>query len=389
MAYPTPTDYEFDEGLDPTSVFSAPEATALLSFLRLALPNSYRGTVIVSTTTPATSGEPTGYPTDWYAWQKRCLWANPDTGELFVYVTGLGWQPITLVDGSVTTDKLADGAVTVAKIDPGNALQILRTDLAGTAVEWVDLTSVIDNDSVAPNKLQAVSGAAPAGYYVLLSTPSGGSVSWTIINATLLYNALVSGDQGTLDPQVLEGGNVGDVVGRLDTDDVDFGPLTAFLQDNSVLLQKLSISGGTASQQVRINGAGTAFEFFTPPTTPTSPNISRFVSAAAALPSAASAITTAHGLGVAPTMCQVWLVNTTTEAGYAVGDRVNADSVSVDNGSGEFDYRLAFSFSTDATNVYFQRAIETSMKIPSRDGTTLETFTPGNWNFLIEAFKFY
>ena len=80
------TDYQFEPGND-LSAFGV-YSTALLQLVQLATPNAYHGGLIYSETTPAVTGQPTGYPTDWYSWHKRCVWVKPSTGAMYLSDAG-------------------------------------------------------------------------------------------------------------------------------------------------------------------------------------------------------------------------------------------------------------------------------------------------------------
>lgn len=257
MAYPTTSDYIFNEGLDPTGIFTAPQTTALLSMIRLAMPNAYRGNVINATTTPATSGQPTGYPAGWYEWQKRCLWYNPGTGHLYGYRTGLGWDTIKLTAGAITTDEIANKAVTVQKINPGSSLWILRTNTAATAAEWAPLSTVLGSQTV--NISSLIASLSPNSYYLRCD---GSTKTWATLAGTDVVNSLALKQipvnrlaVGT-DPRMVLRTNA-------TLSSAEWIAPTDIFVDGELNINKLSHSIGKANTFIKVNAAGNAIEYGT------------------------------------------------------------------------------------------------------------------------------
>lgn len=75
--------------------------------------------------------------------------------------------------------------------------------------------------------------------------------------------------------------------------------------------------------------------------------LAQFTSAALVYPSSAGILTTAHGLAAAPKLLSSWVVCTSAELGYSVGDVVGLGAASDGDGARNF------STSSDATNIYF------------------------------------
>lgn len=191
---PTTEEYTLEVGADLTLTLGA-HGAQIEQALKLATPNSYRGLVIYSETTPATTGQPTGYPTNWYQWHRRCLWLKPSTGEVFRW-DGTTWS---LAKGSVaalaiTNGMIANGTIQIGKLSPtgGTALQIIRVNAGGTALEYATLASSLANNSVALAKL--VGGGA--GVYVLTST--NGTNTWELFDSAAVIG-LFSSNQFPID----------------------------------------------------------------------------------------------------------------------------------------------------------------------------------------------
>lgn len=370
MAYPTPEDFVFVEGADPTSLFTGPQATLLLSFLRLTTPNSYRGNVINTTVTPATAGEPSGYPTDWYEWQQRCLWYNPATGELFGYRTGLGWESPTVGDESVTTAKIADGAVTMIKIDPGANLQIIRTN-SGGVVEWANLSNILTAGTV---PIAAV--VTGTGFF----RSNGVTNSWGALTAFDINAAIPTGgfaytklNQGT-SRQLLQ----------MRTDAAAWqvvNPADAFV-DGELALTFISPGTGNANKAAVVNAAGTAFEFRALPASTLT--VVR-TSTATALPAAGAGVTYAHTLGADPTTVEARFYCVVPNNGYVAGDFINHYEVTT---GGANDERPAFILRANATNLVLGQANiggSTQRNFLHATSYTGIPFVEAEWNLVFKA----
>lgn len=375
MPYPTTTDYIFEEGLDPSAVFTSPEATALLSFLRLAIPNDYRGMVIVSTTTPATSGQPSGYPTDWYEWQQRCIWFDPSNGNLFGYVTGLGWQPITPAAGSIGTDELANAAVTAAKLAPNTALYLLRTNAAGTAVEWVALSSVLSNGSIALSSLSPTGASSTLGFL----RSNGTTNYWGALTAFDINLAIPTGGLGV---NKLNQGAARNVLRmRTDAAYAEWIAPTAIFDANEIPITQLSPGSGNANKAAVVNALGTGFEYRALPAAPT---VTVRTSTAAAVPGVGATLVYAHTLAAVPTLFEAYFVCVTPNNNYVAGDYIHYTSVTTGGGN---DERPAFGLTADATNLTLVQAniAPTQRNFLNKTTGVSATFTDAEWNVVFKA----
>jgi hypothetical protein len=99
-----------------------------------------------------------------------------------------------------------------------------------------------------------------------------------------------------------------------------------------------------------------------------------FTGTAAAI---AASVVQAHGLGAVPKLFQGYLVCTSAEKGYAVGDIVNIPSQATGTGN--------MQFSANATNVYFSWQSGTAIQITNRDGSTISNIDTSKWNVLMRA----
>lgn len=504
------TDYTFDPGLDPTSVWG-PYASMLLQYLQLATPNGYRGMVIVSPTTPATTGQPSGYPTNWYAWQQRCLWLNTTDGFLYAFNTGTStWKQVTALipansittamiqNGQVTPGKfsttgvnngdvwqftagawgnvniitaIGTGALPLAALLAGTTGQIPQTNSSGQVVwftptaSWIlsfltagsiPIADLTKGSALQVLRTQAGSGCVPgsvtlvsnqvtaiavsnggSGYtsapYVTISGGGGvgATATATISGGVVTGFVITNGGSGyTGSPTVSvttgpEWATVDQAVAFLGTDSgaanaytvavasqfyvAGAGQFLVFAAQyantgNSTLnsLPLYNSQGGNLTSGQITAGMfclcyfnGTNYYLINPSAAASS----TFVSSQIAIPTTAGTggLSTgqAHGFGAVPTEYSGYLVNTTTEGGYNVGDKISLTQVTVHgahSGGDSFD-GPAFGVKADATNVYavfngpLYGADSTSYRLSTTTNAVGVTFTPANWKIVIVAHK--
>ncbi len=112
---------------------------------------------------------------------------------------------LKILNGEVQTDDIADTNVTEAKIAPGEANQILRTNSGGSAVEWVDFpTGTVGGGTVLTDGI-TITGD---GVGISLSVQDGGIITGKIAGANVTPAKMEAGGNG----QVLTTDAAGDVV---------------------------------------------------------------------------------------------------------------------------------------------------------------------------------
>lgn len=369
MPFPTPEDYVFEPGADPTSVFPTDEATLLLSFGRLMTTNSYYGIVIHSETTPPTTGQPTGYPTDWYAWNKRCLWHKPSTNEVFGYETGLGWVAVPVSDGTVDTAQIVDGAVTLAKMAVyGTAFQLIRVNAGATALEAVSPSGLfgvgtLPIDRLAPGTGLLQSNGSTVSYALLTS----GQINTALAIGLLNYTAIAV----DAPLRVLRTNAAGTAV--------EYANPVDLLSDNTLPITKLSPGTGNALRPIRVNSAGTAFEYYTPIAAAT---VTVNKSTPAAVPVAGAAVTFTHALGAVPTQFFARLICVSPNNGYVAGDELDIGQIDNSNASVE---RQEFVVASSATTVTVRRGTAGNPNILNLSTGAVGVFAPADWNVQITA----
>lgn len=369
--YPTPEDYTLIEGADPTSQFTVSQATVLLSFLRLALPNSYRGFVIHSETTPDTTGQPSGYPTNWYEWQQRCLWHKPSTNEVFAYQTGLGWAPAPIGINTVGTDQLQDGAVTLDKLAvEGTALQVYRVNATATGIEMATPTSLFPAGTLPVSSLVVGSG---------LLQSNGTTVFYAPLTAAQINTALGVGQlvYTTIQPDAPRSVLRTNAAATF----TEYVSPANLFDANELPLTKISPGTGNANKAAIVSADGSTFEYRALPAVPT---VTVRTSTAAAVPGVGANITYAHTLGAVPTVFDAYLVCVTPNNNYVAGDYIHHYEVTTGGGN---DERPAFALTADATNLTLTQANITPTARTFLNKTTgvSATFTAAEWNVIFKA----
>lgn len=379
---PTGDDYLLDAGADLTPTFGA-HAAQITQALELAVPNSYRGVVIVSETTPTTTGQPSGYPTNWYAWQKRCLWYKTSTKELFAF-DGTTWALVkaTPANGSVGTAQLADGSVTIEKlgVGAGQQYQVQRINAAETGLEWIDAVELFGANEIAISKLSDSS----VGYFVL--TRNGPTKAWTQFDSATLLSLFGSNE---IPVDYLAHGSALQVpMMNAGATAVAWSSVVASIADGALPLAKLDAVVADAGKYLRRNPITGVVESVAL-AAPSTPNIQQVTNEITSLPAAGAATNSAHGLATIPTFVTGFLVCVTADAGYAVGDVVELSSIGVTGISGSYNYAGGYFFSFDGTNVTLTANDAATRKILHKANGSQQTFTTANWKFRYTATRYY
>lgn len=379
---PTNDNYVLDKGasLSPTL---GPLATVFEQVVELAVPNSYRGMVIVDNVAPTTTGQPLGYPTNWYTWQKRCLWVKNTNNELYAF-DGTTWALVKAkpADASIGTASIVDGSVTIAKLSPagGTPYQVQRQNSGGTALEWINAADLFNANEIDIAKLSGTG----VGAFVL--TRNGPTKAWTVFDSAYIL-ALLGTNEIPVDyiargsalqvPMVNAGGTA-----------TVWASVVSGIADGALSLAKLAPVVADAGKYLRRNLTTGAVESVAL-ALPTTPNIQTRTDEITTLPTAGTASNSAHALGALPTIVHGYLVCVSADAGYSVGDVVDLDAIAVTGISGSYNYAGGFFVSFDATNVTLTANDATTRKILNRSTGAQHTFVAANWKFRYTAIRYY
>ena len=229
---------DFVEGIDPTPLTEITQSE-LLQLIRQALPESNRGLIIYSASSPDIVSNPH---------LTRYLWIDvsifPATINYYNTTTA-SWEPIPLGAGVIVNDMIADGTIDLSKLDisGANPLDLIRVNAGGTALEFFAFTigagslniNTLDASGAAVGDLLKVNGSNVLEFFTL------DALNYIATNAMPL-NRLVKGTAYYL----LGLNSVGNpTYVRLTNSHFDDNSISGSkLQDSSVPLSKLVSSPG-------------------------------------------------------------------------------------------------------------------------------------------------
>jgi hypothetical protein len=378
-AIASPVQFDKVSGLDFSGLASVTAVELLQSINQLAPLANIGGVIVLdgSVYFPGVTANPRF---------KRYIWIDTQGGTAVAKIydqsgadTYAAWVDIAISDGSVTTAKLADLSVTVGKIAVGTARFLLRTNAAGTAVEFVNPNSIFAAGDIEVDKLGHTGAPASVCY---LKKDAAGTKSWA--NPSFAdFPAGTTLAQSQISPSATNGQVIGTVAGIAAWAHIkDLIPI-----GSEIPITKVDGSGAAAYQVLRKNAGNTALEYGTLP-------INRYYTfdagnLGAILPSAAAtgAVNFAHGLGAFPVLVKCVLRCINAELGYVAGDETPFESV-YDNPVADQRGRPCFSYAYDATNVtLFALNSAAGDRIMLRRDTGAPTaMTDANWRVRIYAF---
>jgi hypothetical protein len=377
---PTAEEQVFTSGADLTPTLGSP-AALIEQAVELALPTSYRGLVIYSDTTPATSGQPSGYPTGWYEWHKRCLWLKPSTGETFQW-NGTTWALSIAKPGANTIvgSMVASSTLEIAKLKPdaGSSLKVIRVNLGESAFEYIAPADLFSANSIAVSKLEGTS----TGTYFLTRTDS--SKSWALFDSATIIGLF---DSGEFPVDYISRGSALQVpMTNAGATAITWTSVISGIADYTLPLTKISKTTADAGKWLRVQADGSvqAADLVIPSAV-----------AAVVYTSPQTTIDTVgvitsflHGLSSAPDIVQVQLVCIVADIGHAVGDIISIESITAANGFSSDDSVAAFTVSFNATNVTV--TLNTSWTCYAADGTTgsYQNMTLARWQYKVKAIKY-
>jgi len=341
--------YDFQAGFDISGLASVTQ-TQLMQMVNQIAPLTNIGGVIIMSGASSAHPDVTNNPR--FA---RYIWIdNQDTDVPVLKLydgsgdTYAAWVSGTVADGSITTAKLAQYAVTLlasdeastnvayrhdAAADVTKANYLLRLDSNGRYVEIASLATVMTNYQLLPNQIAV--GSASDGQ-VLMYTTAAGVAGW----ATLAVSSLISAGSITLDKLATGTANYLMRAGSAGVPEfVVNNDLTATLFANhSIRLITLDVTGATTKDRIYFNG--TSWVRYTP-----------FYGAGSGttLPAVSGTSSAAHALGVVPRNFNLLLVANGADNGYATGDALNCSNIFA-RIAGPL-YTPAISVYADATNV--------------------------------------
>lgn len=367
--------YVFDPGANLVPSLG-PYASAIEQAIILATPNANRGMVIWNASVPQVTGQPTGYPTNWYAFQARCLWIDPDGNAR--YYNGSVWNHVVARPGvnSISNTMVVNGTLTISKLNStgGSAGNIIRVAALG-GFEFVTPIAAINANELPINRI-----FSPASGTQLFRSINGVK-DWATFDSALIVGALADNVVGV--NKLLRGAALQVPMVAADGNSVAWTSVLAGIADNAIPLTKIAKSVGDAGKYLRYAPDGTLTAGV--PVTET-----RSTKEITTLPSQGSSSTITHGLTGVPQIVCGYMVCVTADAGYSVGDVVPIHQITLDfNQTGDIppDGATAYQFSFDDTSLYLTRTASAANALVVYNKTTgaNHTFIPANWKFRFTA----
>ena len=377
--------FDVNAGFDPSALSSITQAQ-LLQMIQQLGPLSNIGFIITgagSSLNPAIAqgvGSPSVTNNPRFA---RYIWLNTFNAAAaqptpYYYDASTGfWRSTAVAAGSITNAEIsATAEIQVSKLQDGNANEIIRTDAAGTGVEWVTVSSLLAalNDSV---PLTAIDDTAAVGAESFLRRV-GSTVIWKTFSETVtsIQNAL-SG----VNPNIITPGSNNTVLGTNGSGVVAFDTLNNIIATLSISLDKLAQGGASSGDILSWNGS--AWAKITPAQgiASTATISTTGINATLTLNNATLVENIAHGLGAVPRNVRVVIRCTTNDAasGYTAGQEIDINAWTEFTGAEE----PLIGVVTDNTNIRIvRRAIGAAVRVlPFAGGasavpTSLANFTP-------------
>ena len=305
-------------------------------------------------------------------------------GDWFEYWNGAAWTSLPLPDNAVTIDSIPDASITLDKLSPdGTALQVVRMNAGGTALEFADFT--LGAQTV--NVTSLIKGTANQ---LLVTNAAGTSQEW-VSGATWLGRVGQVVDPTNLAQGLASANEV------LTWDGSEWSPITvpALISDATITLAKLSVTG-TYKQVVRVKSGGvgvevgnldvaaltqgTANQVLQTSNDGLSASWRTLFTVTPATTMSATTTTYAAGLTYTPKFIRCYASPTSAQNGYATTDQVDISLFSGGH-AGDDDAPAGFYFDTSAGsfNAIFQSTLSTPFVI-NKSTRVYETITTANWN---------
>ena len=378
---PPPSDqYTFDPGVDYTALFGG-YAAALTTGLQIAVPNSQHGIVAYMEAQPQTSGQPTGYPTNWYTFNARGLWIKPSTGETYSYKAGVGFVNVAaLIPNNVITGPMVQlNTITLANlyVPNGTTTGFVPTVNSGGTLSFSDPVNGRVDGSITVSKL------APGTNNQILKTVGGNTV-WSTFDGTTINSLLAPVG---LEPTYIKPGAPKQIMATDPTANFsNWYNFADLIDDGTIPVSRLAGDTATTGQSIRRNTSNNGWEFYTP--AGTSPVTTKWQSALLTVTNQTVAhtptITTLPLIWQAVAVC----VNAGGDAGYVLNDTIDVKSVVADISGGNSEETPYITIEADVTN-FKVILTATPNQIYVTNGTTYaakQTWDPTKWRIQINAF---
>lgn len=393
--------YVFDPGANLVPSLG-PYASAIEQAITLATPNANRGMVIWNASVPQVTGQPTGYPTDWYAFQARCLWIDLDGNAR--YYNGSVWNHVIARPGvnSISSTMVVNGALPITKLNStgGSSGNIIRVAALG-GFEFVTPIAAINANELPINRI-----FSPASGTQLFRSINGVK-DWATFDSALIVGVLSDNVIGV--NKLLRGAALQVPMVAADGNSVAWSSVISGVPDGAIGLGKLATSVGDAGKYLKYDAVGKIIAADSGVTGTNAPlansdkivaittagtiknaTFGKYDSGLVALVAGTATYEGTHGLGVLPSIAQAYLECIVDEHGYVAGDRVDLSYIIYDSGG---DQRPALQLSVNATKwtlVLISSAIATlgNIFIYVRSTGASQAINPARWRLRVILHNF-
>lgn len=357
----TGVQFDFNPGIDPSGLTEL-EQSELLEMVAQIEPLSNIGGIIIGSGAASAHPDVTNNPRF-----IRYIWLDTQTANSVLLKIYQGtypsdvyadWSTVAIANNSITASKLADYAVSIlngsgaskiaykqdASVDATKAGYLVRLDAAGQYVEVVSASTVVGALTLDPSKLDI---STASNGMVLTYDSTVGSAVWKALTISglisansLSYDKLINGTVN----YILRADPITGVWAAIEFNDTTNSILTL----RTLRLATLSNVGASIGDRIVFDGtnwvrasasSGTG-KFYGAPT-----------SGGTTLPAVTGGIlSVAHTLGAVPKRVGGFIVCTSAEFNYSIGDAINLSNVAKKGNGGEV--RFGCAIGADATNVF-------------------------------------
>lgn len=368
--------FDFNAGFDPSALTDITQAQLLQMIQQLA-PLSNIGGVIFGTTAPDVTNNARFKR---YIWLDSSVTTSPpvpkyyDIDETAGAGAAANWTAVNVAALSITNAEIsATAEIAVSKLADGAANEVIRTDAAGTGVEWVTVATLLAalNDSV---PLTAIDDTAAVGATSFLRR-DGSTVVWKTFAETV---TAIQAALNAVAVSVLAAGTNGMIVGTAGGTVVMNTPAN-ILANEAITLALLAAGGGSALQVLARNSGNTAWS----PQTPALNLLNAATVSTTGILSGSTVATAvhtiAHGLGAIPKLIDVRIRLTGAgELGYSVNDEVSIAGYTSGGQS------VSVAVVADATNITLLFPAVTG-NLPRKDTAANTAVTEASWTPIVRA----
>jgi hypothetical protein len=335
------------------------------------------------------------------------------TGKLRVW-NGTSWVPLDFEIGSINGNVLIDGTVDLSKLSlsGGAAKYLLRINSAGDGLEYVPLSTVLENGSVPLAALATAAGQ----HYLLASDGTGIFTSGTMasklgaglkaLTPVELFTSIsadkiayVDETSGIIKVMTIRRffEQLADQLTELTTtntadriiiydESADGGDKTKVVEIGNLLPDVITAGTTTRPESITVNAKGQVTAVVAG-SGDTFTKVGPLQSALPTAPGDAGKITFDTNFGAEPSFVDFRLICTSTDAtlGYAIGEIISLSAVAF--AGGDPDHGYYWRFEGELVHLVQPDTAAANARAPKKDGTSADVFDTTKWQVIFRAIK--